>query len=160
MRRGDLDQVVAALKQPIEEFVGETRVRIALLINRSGQVLGQYGFTRKYEVVNVASLAAAANAAANALAQLTGAQRWTYLHHAGSQRQLFIAPIATPAEEIILVAIFDEDSSVGLVQLFFDRFGQKLSTLAEFREAAPTSDQTNFERDLEAGLEHVFLSDP
>ena len=70
MRRMDLDQVVAALKQPIEDFVGETRVRIALLINRSGQVLGQYGFTRKYEVVNVASLAAAANAAAAALAQL------------------------------------------------------------------------------------------
>jgi hypothetical protein len=159
VRRGDLDQVVEALKAPIEEFVGETRVRIALLINRSGQVLGQYGFTRKYEVVNVASLAASANAAASALAQLTGATRWTHLHHGGATRQLFIAPIKTPAEEIILVAIFDEDSSVGIVQLFFDRFGEKLSTLEAFRETAPTSDQSNFERDLEAGLEHVFLSD-
>ena len=159
MRRMDLDQVVAALKSPIEEFVGETRVRIALLINRSGQVLGQYGFTRKYEVVNVASLAAAANAAASALAQLTGAGRWTHLHHGGATRQLFIAPIRTPAEEIILVAIFDEDSSVGLVQLFFDQFGAKLSKLEAFSEAAPTSDQANFERDLEAGLEHVFLKD-
>lgn len=159
MRRADLDQVVAALRQPIEDFVGETRVRIALLINRSGQVLGQYGFTRKYEVVNVASLAASANAAASALAQLTGAQGWTHLHHGGTTRQLFIAPIRTPAEEIILVAIFDEDSSVGLVQLFFDRFGEKLAALDAFRDAAPTSDQSSFERDLEAGLEHVFLND-
>ena len=159
MRRTDLDQVVAALRQPMEEFVGEKRVRIALLINRSGQVLGQYGFTRKYEVVNVASLAASANAAASALAQLTGSQKWTHLHHGGATRQLFIAPITTPAEEIILVAIFDEDSSVGLVQLFFDRFGEKLSTLDAFRDAAPTSDQAEFERDLEAGLEHVFLND-
>ena len=159
MRRMDLDQVVGALKAPIEEFVGETRVRIALLINRSGQVLGQYGFTRKYEVVNVASLAAAANAAASALAQLTGAQRWTHLHHGGATRQLFVAPIRTPAEEIILVAIFDEDSSVGLVQLFFEQFGEKLSKLEAFSEVAPTSDQANFERDLEAGLEHVFLKD-
>jgi hypothetical protein len=155
----DLDQVVAALRQPIEDFVGETRVRIVLLINRSGQVLGQYGFTRKYEVVNVASLAAAANAAASALAQLTGARKWVHLHHGGTTRQLFIAPISTPAEEIILVAIFDEDSSVGLVQLFFDQFGAKLSQLEAFRDAAPTSDQSNFERDLEAGLEHVFLKD-
>ena len=99
MRRMDLDQVVAALKQPIEDFVGETRVRIALLINRSGQVLGQYGFTRKYEVVNVASLAAAANAAAAALAQLTGAERWTHLHHGGATRQMFSAPLRTPAED-------------------------------------------------------------
>ena len=159
MRRADLDRVVAALRQPIETFVDETRVRIALLINRSGQVLGQYGFTRRYEVVNVASLAASANAAATALANLTGSQRWTHLHHGGATRQLFIAPIQTPAEEIILVAIFDEDSSVGLVQLFFDRFGERLASLEAFRNAAPTSDQSEFEQDLEAGLEHIFLSD-
>lgn len=160
MRRADLDRVVEALKAPIDEFVRETRVRIALLINGSGQVLAQHGFTRKYEVVNVASLAAAANSAAGALAELTGARRWTHLHHGGAKRQLFIAPIRTPSEPVILVAIFDEDSSVGLVQLFFDRFGEKLSGLPVFADAAPTTDQASFERDLEAGLEQVFLSDP
>ena len=58
-----------------------------------------------------------------------------------------------------MVAILDEDTSVGLVQLFFDQFGEKLSKLEAFAEAAPTSDQANFERDLEAGLEHVFHKD-
>lgn len=160
MRRLDLDQVVEALRPPVEDFVRETRVRTALLINGAGQVLAQHGFTRKYEVVNVASLAAAAHAAARALAQLTGAQRWLHLHHGGAERQMFIAPIRTPAEEIILIAIFDEDSSVGLVQLFFDQFGERLSRLPVFQQAAPSSDQAHFEQDLEAGLEQVFLSDP
>ena len=160
MRRADLDQVVAALRVPVDEFVRETRVRTALLINGAGQVLAQHGFTRRYEVVNVASLAASAHAAARALAQLTGAKRWQHLHHGGSARQMFIAPIRTPSEEVILVAIFDEDSSVGLVQLFFDQFGERLSRLAVFQEAAPSSEQADFERDLEAGLDHVFHSEP
>jgi hypothetical protein len=74
----------------------KARVRTALLINGSGQVLAQHGFTRSYEVMNVASLAAAAHAAARALAQLTEAGSWTHLHHAGKQRQLFMAPIKAP----------------------------------------------------------------
>lgn len=159
MRRLDLDRVVAALEPPVADFVRETRVRTVLLINGAGQVLAQHGFTRKYEVVNVASLAASAHAAARALAQLTGARRWTHLHHGGAQRQLFIAPIRTPSEEVILVAIFDEDSSVGLVQLFFERFGETLSRLPVFQETAPSSDQATFEQDLEAGLDTVFTRD-
>lgn len=160
MRRVDLDRVVEALRPPIDDFVKESRVRIALLINKSGQVLAQHGFTRKYEVVNVAALAAAAHASAAALAQLTGARRWAHLHHGGARRQLFLAPIRTPAEEVILVAIFDEDSSVGLVQLFFDQFEERLGRLSVFRDSAPSSDQASFEHDLEAGLEQVFLSEP
>ena len=60
VRQDDLPRVIEALKPPIEEFVRESRVRIALLINGAGQVLAQHGFTRSYEVMNVASLAAAA----------------------------------------------------------------------------------------------------
>ena len=56
----DLAQLVEALRPTIAEFVREARVRTTLLINTSGQVLAQHGFTRSYEVMNVASLAAAA----------------------------------------------------------------------------------------------------
>ncbi|HEX6065379.1 MAG TPA: roadblock/LC7 domain-containing protein, partial [Longimicrobiales bacterium] len=87
----DLPRLVEALKPPIADFVRESRARIALLINGSGQVLAQHGFTRSYEVMNVASLAAAAHASAAALAELTDASRWTHLHHAGKERQLFLA---------------------------------------------------------------------
>ena len=106
MRNEYLAQVVEALKQPIAHFVREARVRTTLLISSSGQVLAQHGFTRSYEVMNVASLAAAAHAAARALAEMTDGPGWTHLHHAGKQRQLFLAPMRTPVGELIVVAIF------------------------------------------------------
>ena len=152
MRSEDLARLVEALRPPIADFVRESRVRIALLINGSGQVMAQHGFTRSYEVMNVASLAAAAHASARALAELTEARMWTHMHHAGKDRQLFLAPVKTPVAELILVSIFDHDSSLGLVQLFFDQLTTKVARLPEFQQRLAETTQQHFERDLEAGL--------
>ena len=155
----DLPRLVEALKPPIAEFVRESRSRIALLINGSGQVLAQHGFTRSYEVMNVASLAAAAHASARALAELTDASRWTHLHHAGKERQLFLAPIRTPVAELILVIIFDEETSLGIVQLYFDQLTTAIAALPDFQEALTPTTQQHFERDLEAGLRNVLTDE-
>jgi predicted regulator of Ras-like GTPase activity (Roadblock/LC7/MglB family) len=155
MRRADLPRLVEALREPIHAFVRESRVRIALLVNGSGQVLAQHGFTRSYEVMNVASLAAAAHASSRALAELTGAGQWEHLYHGGPERQLFLAPLHTPIEVLILVAIFDGDSSLGIVRLFYETLEQNVAALPEFMVALAGTDQASFERDLEAGLEFI-----
>jgi predicted regulator of Ras-like GTPase activity (Roadblock/LC7/MglB family) len=153
MRRDDLPRLVQALRVPIHAFVRESRVRTAVVVNGAGQVLAQHGFTRSYEIMNVASLAAAAHASSHALAELSGAGRWEHLYHGGHERQLFLAPLRTPVEDLILVVIFDADSSLGIVRLFYDTLEKAVSALPEFTVARPGTDQANFERDLEAGLE-------
>ena len=160
MRQSDLPRVVSALERPIHDFIRESRVRIALLINGAGQVLAQHGFTRAYEVMNVASLAASAHASARALAQMSEASRWTHMHHAGKERQLFLAPLRTPIAELILVAIFDHDTSLGIVQLFFDRLGKTIAGLPELQERFEETTQHTFERDLEAGLQRAVVPPP
>jgi predicted regulator of Ras-like GTPase activity (Roadblock/LC7/MglB family) len=155
MKRTDLPRLVEALRAPTQAFVRESRVRIALLINGAGQVLAQHGFTRSYEVMNVASLAAAAHASSHALAQLAGAGRWDHLYHGGAARQLFLAPLDTPVEKLILVAIFDSDSSLGIVRLFYETLERDIAALPEFMVVRTATDQASFERDLEAGLEFM-----
>jgi predicted regulator of Ras-like GTPase activity (Roadblock/LC7/MglB family) len=155
MRSRDLPALVEALREPTRRFVRESRVRIVILINGAGQVLAQHGFTRSYEVMNVASLAAAAHSASRALAGVTGAGRWEHLYHAGRERQLFLAPLMTPVEELILVAIFDGESSLGIVQLFYHQLACEISALPAMRAAPLGTDQANFERDLESGLEFL-----
>jgi predicted regulator of Ras-like GTPase activity (Roadblock/LC7/MglB family) len=149
-------QLIDALKPYIAHFVREARVRTTLLINGSGQVLAQHGFTRSYEVMNVAALAAAAHASARALAELAETRSWSHLHHAGKHRQLFLAPIKTPIGELILVAIFDGDSSLGLVQLFFEELAGRVAVLPELRRQQVHTTAQSFERDLESGLHKVL----
>ncbi|NJD09230.1 MAG: hypothetical protein FIB01_01920 [Gemmatimonadetes bacterium] len=155
MHASELARAVEALKPPLRHFVRESHVRIALVINGAGQVLGQHGFARSYEVMNVAALAAAIHAASRALAELTDAPYWEHLHHAGRERQIFIAPVPTPEAELILVAIFDADSSLGLVQLFHQQLARTVRALPEFRGAPETTTQAGFERDLAAGLDFL-----
>jgi predicted regulator of Ras-like GTPase activity (Roadblock/LC7/MglB family) len=158
MRREDTERVVARLRGPMAEFVAESRVRTALLVSYSGQVLAQHGFARRLDLTNVAALAAAAHASAHALAGIIGAGQWVHLHHAGRENQLFLAPFRSGKQDLVMVAIFDRDSTLGLVQLFFDRLVDAVREIPELG-ALPTGEADEFERDLEAGLERVLTDD-
>lgn len=159
MRGSELPRLVDALRGPIHVFVRESRARIALLVSGAGQVLAQHGFARGYHVMNVASLAAATHASSRALAGLAGAGRWEHLYHGGRERQLFLAPLRTPVEELILVVIFDADSSLGIVRLFYENLEKAVAVLPEFQQKPTVADQTSFEQNLEAGLEFTSQDD-
>jgi predicted regulator of Ras-like GTPase activity (Roadblock/LC7/MglB family) len=159
MRQSELPDLMSALRAPVNAFIHDSRARIALIVNRSGQVLAQHGFTSSYETMNVASLAAAAHASSQALAELLNTRRWKHLHHAGVKRHMFLALLDTPLEPLILVVIFDEQSSLGLVELFFDRLSASVAALPQLRNVRRSADAVSFERDLEAGLDRVFRTD-
>jgi predicted regulator of Ras-like GTPase activity (Roadblock/LC7/MglB family) len=159
MRSADLPKLVEALRGPIESFVHDSRVRITLLVTGSGQVLAQHGFSSSYEVMNVASLAAAANAASNALAGLMQVDPWKHMHHAGREQEIFLAPLNTPIEKLTLVAIFDSASSLGLVQFFFGRLADEIEALPALGGALQSEDQVSFESDLQRGLDRIFSSE-
>ena len=156
MRRGDLSEFVGALEAPVERFAREAGLRLVLLINESGQVLAQRGFARALDVMGVAALGAGINASSRALAELMGMRGFGHLHQGGARSQVFIGPFGTPAEKLIVIAVFGEDSSIGLVQVFFAEFTGQVSRLPGWNDVRPTTDAAAFERDLEAGLENLF----
>lgn len=156
MRRADLAGFVDALRPPVERFARETRVGLVLLINGSGQVLAQRGFARALDVMGVASLAAGIHASSGALAALLGQPAFRHLHQAGTERQVFIGSFETPSEELVLVAVFGADSSLGLVRVFFDRLTAEVARLPGWSTARPTADAAAFERDLNSGVDQLF----
>ena len=52
------------VEAPLQRFADQSRVTFALLLQPSGQVLGQFGFTRAMDVMAACSLAAAINVTA------------------------------------------------------------------------------------------------
>lgn len=158
-----LDQrppAIAELDRRMREFVRESRVRVALLISRNGRVLAQHGFTRAFEVANVAALAAAAHATANVLAELCSVGRWRHLHHIGRERQFFLRVIPTGNDAVILVAIFDSDSSLGLVRLFADRLAGHIADLEILGENGRRGTAESLDQELQTGLDQAFRAAP
>jgi hypothetical protein len=156
MRRADLAEFAGALAPPVDRFAREAGLRLVLLINESGQVLAQRGFARALDVMGVAALGAGIHASSQALAVMIGEGGFRHLHQGGSAAQVFIGPFRTPAEELIAIAVFGEDSSLGLVQVFFAELVREVAGLPGWSETRPTADARAFERDLEAGLETIF----
>ncbi len=156
MDRYSLKQIQDAFAGPLEEFVRESGARLAVLINRSGQVLAQQGFDKVLDLIGVASLAAGINASSRALANQLGETQFEHLHHAGSQRQLFLGHFESAAGQLFLVTVFDERSSVGLVRFFFDQFVTQIQAMPQMAAANSQTESMDFEAELESGLDRFF----
>lgn len=144
------------VEEPLKRFVGDARVRLALLLHPSGQVLGQSGFTRAIDVMSACALAAAIFASAGELGNQLDGRPFQVLHHAGRERQIFIAPARTPRGLYIFLTVFDRESSLGLVQLYFGEFEQRLAAAAPPIEPPQVVLAENFERDLNHNLAALF----
>jgi hypothetical protein len=155
MRRADLPALVAALEAPLGRFVRESRCRLALLLNGSGQILVQHGFSRELNLGGIATLGAGIHASSRALAGLLGQPGFEHLHQGRGDRQVFIGGFATPGEDLILVVVFGQDTSIGLVRMFFDAFTTEVNGLPVWYLVQRSESAASFEQDLDAGLNRL-----
>ena len=96
-------------------FLGESGASEALLIDRSGQLLSMTGANRALDTVSISALAAGAFSSTGALAQLLGETEFTVLFHQGNKESMHVS---TVDDQAILLAIFGERTTVGMVRLF------------------------------------------
>ena len=142
---------------PLDRFLVESSARVALLMTSSGQVVAQHGFTRSIDVMTAAALGAGIVASTEELARQLGSERFGSLVHQGARQQVFLSGFDTPRGRWIGLVVFGGDSTMGLVQLFFDRLVVELAAAApRGTPDAPRPLPENFERDLNASLRALF----
>ncbi len=119
------------IREILSAFLNESGAVEALLIDRSGQLLFMDGVARALDTVSISALAAAAFSSTSAMAQLLGETEFTVLFHEGIKQSIHVS---TVDEEAILLAIFDERTTVGMVRLFAKETGKAIAAiLAETR---------------------------
>jgi predicted regulator of Ras-like GTPase activity (Roadblock/LC7/MglB family) len=145
------------VEAPLRKFVEEARTVLALLLHPSGQVIAQFGFARAVDVMSACALAAAIHASAGELGRQLDGRPFRGLHHAGRDRQLYLAEAATPRGAFIFLTVFDQESSLGLVRLYFDEFSKNLAAAAPAasRRQEPVLEE-KFEQELNRNLAALF----
>ena len=145
------------LELPIRKFVDDSQVVLALLLHPTGQVMAQHGFTRAMDIMSACALAAAIHVSACELGVQLEGRPFTGLHHAGKDRQIFLAETETPRGPYIFLTVFDGQSSLGLVRLFFDEFRVNLANAAPPPAREPHAMLAeNFEHELNRNLAALF----
>lgn len=127
------------LEDALRRLRQEANSKAVFLIDKNGQQIASAGEVERFDTTSLASLTAGNVAATDGLAKLIGEREFSVLFHEGQQDHIHISIVAKRA---ILVVIFDDRSSLGLVRLRVKRASVDLErvfeTMAEKDDHAAT----------------------
>ena len=103
----------------------ESFSRVVFLVDKNGQQIAVHGDVGAIDTTSLASLAAGNVAATGGMAQLIGEKEFPTLSHEGERESIHICIIG----RVLLVVVFDERSSLGLVKLRVKQASRDLSAL-------------------------------
>lgn len=128
------------LEEALRRLRQEANAKAVFLIDKNGQQIAAAGEIEQFDTTSLASLTAGNVAGTDGLAKLIGEREFSVLFHEGQQDHIHLS---IAAKRAILVVIFDDRSSLGLVRLRVKRAHTDLerifeAMLAKSREAGDT----------------------
>ena len=105
----------------------DSSARVVFLVDKDGQEIAVQGEVGNIDTTSLASLAAGNVAATGGMAQLIGEKEFPTLSHEGERESIHISVIG----RLLLVVVFDERSTLGLVKLRSRQVSQQLSTMID-----------------------------
>ena len=144
------EEEFAQIKQAISRLRIDANAKMVFLVDRNGQQIAAQGELDGVDVTSLASLTAGNVAATDALARLLGEKEFSGIFHEGLKDNLHISVVG---DRVILVIVFDDRSSLGLVRLRVKKATQELNRI--FDEIMKKSERDKETLDA-AGFESPF----
>ncbi len=119
-----------------ERLVRDANAKGIFIVDKAGQLIAEAGEMRGIDSTSLASLTAGCIAATGGLAKIVGEEEFPIHFHQGQRDNLHITLVGA---RMILVVIFDERSSLGLVRLRVKKAGAELARV--FEEIEKKSEQ-------------------
>jgi predicted regulator of Ras-like GTPase activity (Roadblock/LC7/MglB family) len=98
----------------LNAFLRESSARTGMIVDRTGQMVAVVGEEPSFDPTAFASLTAADFSANDQLARMIGEPEFGSLFHQGEKESMYLADIA---RRVILVVLFDNRTTLGLVKL-------------------------------------------
>lgn len=144
------------LRVPVERFVRESGARLTMIMTPAGQVLAQHGFTRAVEVMAAAALGAGIAASTAEIVRMLDEPEFRMLNHQSSRHGVFLGRFTAPRGPLLALVVYGADTSIGLVQLFFEDLARDLAAAAPPPAERKPVLAADFERDLNESLATLF----
>ena len=123
MREQQYERIVSVL----HKLRAESLSRVVFLVDKNGQPIAVQGDVSNIDTTSLASLAAGNVAATGGMAQLIGEKEFPTLSHEGERESIHICIIGRS----LLVVVFDDRSSLGLVKLRVKQASRELAAIFE-----------------------------
>jgi predicted regulator of Ras-like GTPase activity (Roadblock/LC7/MglB family) len=124
MHQEDFDGVLTI----IQKLVRDANAKGIFVVDKAGQLIAEAGELLGIDSTSLASLTAGCVAATGGLAKIVGEEEFPIHFHQGQRDNLHMTLVG---DRMILVVVFDERSSLGLVRLRVKKAGNELAKLFE-----------------------------
>jgi predicted regulator of Ras-like GTPase activity (Roadblock/LC7/MglB family) len=131
-----------AISEHMNSLLRETNVKSLLLVDRTGQVVANVGAPPTFDPQAFASLTAADFSANDQLAKMIGEHEFSSLFHQGEKESMYLADVA---HRVILVALFDNKTTLGMVRLKVKTTVEALTKLFEAMFSRAGTEQPRLE---------------
>ena len=143
----------AWVAEPLRRLMEDAGLISGVLLYPSGRAVGQFGFSNAADVMSICALTSAINASARELGRQLDGKPFYEMHHAGVERQVFMARASAGAQEFLFVGVFDRESSLGVVEIYFAEFQNALRQLRPDKQAQAVAPIGDFEGELNRSLD-------
>jgi predicted regulator of Ras-like GTPase activity (Roadblock/LC7/MglB family) len=131
----------------------DSEARVVFLVDKDGQQIAAQGEVANLDTTSLASLVAGNVAATSGMAELIGEKEFPTLSHEGDKDSIHIAVIG----RLLLVVVFDDRSSLGLVKLRSKQVARQLAALFdEIIRAGLDDPDSPFAEITDADIDSLF----
>ena len=130
------------IQKDLSDFIDLSEAQATLLCDRGGSILFSEGEFKEEAIDLICALVAGSFAATKELALALGEEEFSAIFHQGNTNSIFISAVG---DEVLLLAIFSENTNAGLVKMYAKTACRKMQGLfAEIsdREEVETDDET------------------
>ena len=120
------EEEIEQIDRVLTRLIKEAEAKCALLVDKDGHLITRQGFTHTLDTTALAALLAGSFASTKEIARLVGEPEFSVLFHQGKKDHIHISLIG---ERTILVIIFDDRTTIGMVRLYAKEISDSLQEI-------------------------------
>ncbi len=139
----------------VDRLVRDANAQVVFIIDKNGQLIAAAGESEQIDTTSLASLTAGNIAATGGIAKILRENEFTTQFHEGERANIHIQLVGN---RVILVVIFNNQTSLGLVRLRVKKATEHLNGIFEIllQKAQDPNQQTPFAEITDDDIDNLF----
>ncbi len=155
------EEDIEEINKILADFLEASQAKCVLMIDKEGHMVTKKGFTKSFDTDSIAALVAGSFASTREVAKLLGEREFTVLFHQGKNENIHVSLCV---ERALLVTIFDDRTTVGMVRLYAEQLTKKvgdalLKAMERHKEEPAPTVGADFEAAADQRLDDFFGGD-
>jgi predicted regulator of Ras-like GTPase activity (Roadblock/LC7/MglB family) len=139
------DEELTEIREVADRLHQDSRARTILIVDKNGQLIASSGVDAELDTTSLSSLVAGNVAATGGIAKLIEEEEFTGQFHEGKEISVHMTIVA---RRIILVVLFDKNTTQGLVRLRVKKANDGLADIFERIAAKPKNEQDDVFKEI------------